>query len=118
MSTVTDGAKVALGILAVAVVCALAYLGYFWLFRDSTSRVGEIKRQTFEYQQGRVDAAQEKLAEVARIDVQLTAPDVDTEALGNQRKAIVSQTCKAIAQINGDLPSDLAAFKSKECALP
>lgn len=115
MSTLSDAAKIGLALLAAAAVCVVLYLGYFFLLRDSTSRVGEIKRQTFEYQQGRIDNATEKVNEVARIDVQLTSPDVDTTALTNQRAAIVTAACKSIGEVNGELPAPLASFKSKEC---
>lgn len=109
-----DYVKAFLAVLAAAAVCAVLYLGWFWIFRDSTSRVGEIKRQTFEYQQGRIDNATEKLGDIARIDSQISN-GADPEALGNQRAAIVGQACKSIGEVNGDLPEPLARFKAKEC---
>lgn len=102
----------------IAASCVALYAGYWWLHRDATNREGEIKRGTFQYQQGAVAGAQDKAAEVARIDdVQLaTATPDQATALGNQRTAIVTQTCQLIARVNGDIPTDLTSFKAKECS--
>lgn len=111
---VTPVLVAAVVVLLALVLLVASYLGGWWLFADRTRREGEIRRQTFEFQQGSVDAAQQKAVEVRRIDVQLGA-DPGNQALIDQRTAIVDQTCQLIARVNGDLPSDLDTFKAKEC---
>lgn len=113
--TATVAITIGLVVLAIVVLVA-CYLGSWWLFQDRARREGEIRRDTFEFQQGSVDAAQQKAIEVRGIDVQLAVvPPEQRQALADQRTAIVDQTCKLIARVNGSLPSDLQAFKAKEC---
>lgn len=115
----TGAVFIALGITAVLVVLLVAaYLGGWWLFRDRVQREGEIRRQSFEYQQGRVDGALNQLADIRAIDTQLSNPALDpatAQGLRDQRAGIVRQACKSIAEVPGDIPADLAAFKSREC---
>jgi hypothetical protein len=108
---------IVLGLVAVAILVA-CYLGSWWIFADSTRRTGEIRRDTFEFQQGSVDAAQQKVTEIKRIDSQLANATTDDQrsALTDQRAAIVAQTCPLIARVNGSLPSDLTTFQAKECS--
>lgn len=105
-------------VLVTVLVLGVCYLGGWWLFADSTRRQGEIRRDTFEFQQGRVDSAMNQATEVRAIDVQLTTPDLSpdtTEALRNQRAGIVNQACRSIAEINGAMPNELTAFRAQEC---
>lgn len=111
-------AVVAVIVVVIGVLVA-SYLGSWWIFADSTKREGEIRRQTFEFQQGRVDSATDKMADIRGIDTQLSTPGLSAdqrEALTNQRAGIVRQACKAIAELPGAVPDDVAAFKVRECA--
>jgi hypothetical protein len=118
----SDGLKAAAALavtLAIAAaVLAACYLGSWWIFADSTRRQGEIRRDTFEFQQGRVDGAMNQVADVRAIDVQLTTPDLapeTAEGLRNQRAGIVRQACRSIGEVNGAIPSDLTTFQAQEC---
>lgn len=114
--TATIAAGVGVVVL-IAVILAACYLGSWWIFADSTRRTGEIRRDTFEFQQGRVDGAENQVAEIHRIDVQLSTDLAPETAVGlrNQRAAIVAQACRAINEVNGAIPTDLSTFKAQEC---
>lgn len=117
MTRITAVLAAAAVVLVAAAILIACYLGSWWIFADSTRRTGEIRRQTFEFQQGRVDGAENQLADIRSIDTQLTSPGLsaDTAAgLRNQRAGIVRQACTAIHEIN-DPPVDLASFAAKEC---
>jgi hypothetical protein len=87
---------------AVAILVALI-LGWAFLLRPAlVSRDGQTLEDSYGSQKGRVLAARQAIVAIG------TTTDV------GQKKALTTQACALIADIN-DLPPDLGEFNGKEC---
>jgi hypothetical protein len=103
-------------VIVVAVLCWILYLAGWWIFSDSTRRGGEVRRETFEFQQSTIDHAQNNITEIKGIDLQINdALDQHRSDLIDQRRAMIAQTCQLIAQVYGPLPTDVQAFHDETC---
>jgi hypothetical protein len=100
----------------IVVLFWILYLTGWWIFGDATRRGGQVRRETFEFQQASIDAAQDHITEIKGLDLQINdALDQHRSDLINQRRAMVDETCQLIARVYGPLPSDVAAFDTETC---
>jgi hypothetical protein len=93
-------------VLLVAVVCVAAYLGVWWLTRDTTDRNARVQQRTY----GRQNALVEQILDDIR--------DAETPGIpAPQRVAIVDQVCDSAAKLTGSiqLPTNAANFIAQEC---
>lgn len=111
-----DFGKIVLGLLAVAVICAVAYAGVWWLREDSVNRQTEINRDQFNYQQTLRDELVDQYDDILAVDTQITVVAEDTAAaLTAQRAAMVDQLCSIASQITGELSFTHNEIIRKEC---
>ncbi|MGW8178131.1 MAG: hypothetical protein ACWGQW_05050 [bacterium] len=87
-------------------ICVGAYLGYWWLVRDTTQRAGEVRQETYGRQNALVEQVLDDIREAQR-------PGVPN----NQYYAIVDVICDNAAKLNGtiDLPRNAQNFINQEC---
>lgn len=93
-------------VLAVVLILVLAYLGGWWLTRDSTDRRARVQQQTY----GRQNALVEQILDDIR---EAEGPNVPV----NQRQAVVDQICDNAAKLTGSIELSRHAqnFVNQEC---
>ncbi len=102
--------------MVVALVVA-SYFGGWWIFADSVNREGQIRRTSFEYQQGRVDQSLHNIIEIRTMNSQINISDgTQSSLLKSQRTALINDTCKIASEIDeGNRPTEIKRFYSEEC---
>jgi len=99
-------------------VAALAVAGWqlgWWMNEQSTNRTTGIANDSLARQQGLLEDATDKAADIRDIDVQLETTSSD--AIRAQRIAIVDQFCQSYGGLTGRLqvPASVDALAAQEC---
>lgn len=105
-----------LGLVAVVGTAMLA-LGLWW-FEWRVNAEGQIRRDSFNFQETAREQVVDLNADLATIDVQLAHPDLtdpQAAALRAQRVAIADQLCDIAADITGDTSVIVADAIAGEC---
>lgn len=101
---------------AVVGIVILAFTVYWPLHTRAVNREDRLRRDRFEFQQTYRANISRHIADLAAIDVQLTARDADPASLNAQRAAIVRLICADASQLNEPLGGPDAATIAKECS--
>lgn len=90
--------------LVIAAGCVLAYLGLWWLTKDSVDRTTRIDNRSFAVQRSNIAQARDYII------------DAESESITNGQKInIVRRACGLINDLTIDVPDDLASFAAREC---
>lgn len=100
-----------------AVLVGLFFLSW-WMFEYRINREGEIRRDSFNFQETAREQVVDLNSDLATIDVQLAGPTITDEmaaALDAQRAAIADQMCDIAADITGETSFTVNQIIKKEC---
>lgn len=104
--------------LAIAVFgTAMLFLSLWW-FKWRVNAEGEIRRDSFTFQETAREQVVDFGGDLAAIDTQLTEPSLTAQqkaALTAQRKAIVDQMCVIAADITGETSVIVGNLIAEEC---
>lgn len=113
-STPLMGAPFVIGAIALV---GLFFLGW-WMFEYRINREGEIRRDSFNFQETAREQVVDFNVDLATIDAQLAEPsitDTQAKALTAQRAAIADQLCDVAADITGETSHVVAGIIAEEC---
>ena len=90
------------GVLALAVVCALAYGGYWWLAKDTTNKRYDVNTNNQQYQSSLIQQNRDRVS------------DIDRALDPGQKAALTQQFCAINATITNP-PADLVSAGARLC---
>lgn len=103
--TRTAASTVALVVVA-AVICVGAYLGIWWITKDSTNRRAEINQNSYQRQNALVEQILDDIDEAS-----------DPAIVPAQQLALIDIICDSVDKLTGSiaLPSHALTFVAQEC---
>lgn len=102
MQKLSAGAWIVAAIAGLAIVCVLAYGGYWWLAKDTTEKRYDVNTGTQQYQNSLIQQNRDRVA------------DIDRTLDPGQKAALTQQFC-AIQLTITPPPADLVAASARLC---
>lgn len=103
--------------LGVVLLLVVLHFGWWVVFADSTNRSGQVRRQSFEYQQGRINQSLHNVVEIRNMNSQIAIVDsTQASLIRSQRTALINDTCVMVNEVDeSNRPTELKRFLSEEC---